>query len=119
MRGWVKAVTLNEDGGFGRMEGFPPTMLFNNLGHIVMGPAGDMYALEYGTNWFTQNMDARLVHISYSSANRVPVAAANADKTVGKTPLAVQFSSDASKDFDGDQLTYAWAFGDGETSSEP
>jgi cytochrome c len=118
MRGWVMAVTLDEKGDYVRMERFLPNMLFNNMVDIVLGPAGDMYVLEYGTNWFTQNMDARLVHITYSSANRVPVAAAAADKTIGKTPLSVKFSADESKDFDGDDLKYEWAFGDGETSEE-
>jgi cytochrome c len=93
-------------------------MLFNNLVDIVLGPSGDLYALEYGTNWFSQNMDARLIHITYSSANRVPLAAISVDKTVGKTPFSVRFSADESKDFDGDDLNYAWTFGDGEKSSE-
>ncbi len=118
MRGWVMAVTLNENGDFVRMERFLPNMLFNNLVDVVMGPAGDMYALEYGTNWFTQNMDARLVHIAYSSANRVPVAAITADKTIGKIPLTVKFDGDESKDFDGDDLKFAWDFGDGEKSEQ-
>ena len=118
MRGWVMAVTLDEKGDFERMERFLPNMLFNNLVDIVFGPSGDMYALEYGTNWFTQNMDARLIHISFSSANRVPLAAITADKTVGTIPLTVQFSAGESKDFDGDDLQYEWTFGDEETSSE-
>ncbi len=118
MRGWVMAVTLDDKGNYVRMEKFLPSMLFNNLIDIVMGPSGDMYALEYGTNWFSQNMDARLIHITYSSANRVPVAVASADHTTGKTPFSVKFNADNSKDFDGDELTYAWTFGDGEKSPE-
>lgn len=118
MRGWVMAVTLNEKGDYVRMERFLPNMLFNNLVDVVFGPAGDIYALEYGTNWFTQNMDARLIHIGYSSANRIPLASITADRTVGKTPFTVKFSADQSKDFDGDDLKYEWAFGDGEKSSE-
>jgi cytochrome c len=118
MRGWVMAVTLNENGDYVRMEKFLPSMLFNNLVDVVFGPAGDIYALEYGTNWFSQNMDARLIHISYSSANRVPVAVVSADKSIGKIPLTVNFNADATNDPDGDELTYAWTFGDGETSVE-
>ncbi len=118
MRGWIMAVTLDENGDYVRMERFLPNMPFNNLVDIVFGPAGDMYALEYGTNWFAQNTDARLIHITYSSANRVPLAVITADKTIGKTPFTVSFSAEESKDFDGDDLTYEWAFGDGETSSE-
>jgi cytochrome c len=118
MRGWIMAVTLDETGNYVRMERFLPNMLLNNLIDVVFGPSGDMYALEYGTNWFSQNMDARLIHITYSSANRVPLAALAVDKTVGKTPFTVQFSADQSKDFDGDDLKYDWIFGDGEKSSE-
>jgi cytochrome c len=117
MRGWVMAVTLDDKGNYVRMERFLPNMLFNNLVDVVFGPSGDMYALEYGTNWFTQNMDARLIHITYTSANRIPTAAIAADKTVGKTPFTVKFNSDQSKDFDGDKLSYEWTFGD-EKSTE-
>lgn len=112
MRGWVMAVTLNENGDFVRMERFLPNMLFNNLVDIAISPAGDFYALEYGTNWFTQNMDARLIHITYSSANRVPAAVAEADKTIGRTPLTVQFTGERSKDYDRDDLTFEWKFAD-------
>jgi cytochrome c len=118
MRGWVMSVTLDEDGNYVRMERFLPNMLFNNMVDVVFGPDGDMYALEYGTNWFTQNMDARLIHISYTSGNRAPLAVINADKTVGKTPFSIKLSADESKDFDGDELKYEWTFGDGEKSLE-
>lgn len=118
MRGWVMAVTLDDKGDLVRMERFLPNMLFNNLVDMVFGPAGDIYALEYGTNWFTQNMDARLIHITYSSANRVPLASFSADKTIGKTPFTVAFNGEESKDYDGDELTYEWDFGDGEKSTE-
>jgi cytochrome c len=118
MRGWVMAVTLNENGDYERMERFLPNMLFNNLVDMVFSPTGDIYALEYGTNWFSQNMDARLVHLTYSSANRVPLAIIKAEKTVGNTPFTITFSADESKDFDGDDLKYEWTFGEEGKSSE-
>jgi cytochrome c len=118
MRGWIMSITLDENGNYVRMERFLPNMPFNNLVDVVFGPSGDMYGLEYGTNWFAQNADARLIHITYSAGNRVPFAAINADHTIGKTPLTVRFNADESKDFDGDELQYAWTFGDGEKSSE-
>ncbi len=118
MRGWVMAITLDDNGDYVRMERFLPNMLFNNLIDLIISPAGDFYALEYGTNWFTQNMDARLIHINYSAGNRVPLAAIDADKLIGTTPFTVSFSGEASKDFDGDQLTYEWSFGDGGQSTE-
>lgn len=119
MRGWVMSVTLDDNGDYVRMERFLPNMLFNNLIDMVFGPAGDIYALEYGTNWFSQNMDARLVHITYSAGNRVPVALAKADNTIGKTPFTIQFHGDQSRDFDGDDLTYLWTFGADGKSTEP
>lgn len=119
MRGWIMAVTLDEEGNYVRMERFLPSTPFNNIIDIVMGPAGDMYALEYGTNWFSQNADARLIHIAYSAGNRRPMAEGSADHLVGRLPLTVQFNSDASKDPDGDELTYRWDFGDGEISEVP
>jgi cytochrome c len=118
MRGWVMAVTLDEEGDYVRMERFLPNMLFNNMVDVVFGPKGDIYALEYGTNWFTQNMDARLIHVTYTAGNRPPVAQITTDKTVGKTPFSVKLNADESKDFDGDELTYAWDFGNGAKSTE-
>jgi glucose/arabinose dehydrogenase len=47
------------------------------------------------------------------TANRPPVAVANADTTFGPTPLTVQFDGSASTDPEGFPLTYRWDFGDG------
>ncbi|MEM6344156.1 MAG: ThuA domain-containing protein [Bacteroidota bacterium] len=117
MRGWIMAITMDEKGDLLRMERFLPSMSFNNIVDIVMGPDGDMYLLEYGSNWFAENEDARLVHLEYIAGNRKPVAQIAADKRVGATPLTVQFDASASKDFDGDSLSYVWTLGD-QTSSE-
>lgn len=119
MRGWIMAVTFDENGDMERMERFLPNTKFNNLMDLISGPKGDLYALEYGTNWFTQNMDARLIHLTYSSANRVPVAKVSASQTIGKAPLDIAFQGDGSIDYDGDDLTYSWDFGNSETSSDP
>ncbi|MDW3195349.1 MAG: ThuA domain-containing protein [Cytophagales bacterium] len=118
MRGWIMAVTFDDNGDMERMERFLPNTKFNNLMDLISGPSGDLYALEYGTNWFTQNMDARLIHLAYSSANRVPVAKVSASQTIGKAPLNIQFQGDGSLDFDGDELTYVWDFGNGQFSSD-
>ena len=50
------------------------------------------------------------------SSNNPPIAAATATPSRGTAPLPVRFSSAGSSDPDGDQLTYAWSFGDGATS---
>lgn len=48
-----------------------------------------------------------------------PVAAASATPATGIAPLVVQLLSTGSTDPDGGGLSYAWALGNGETSSNP
>lgn len=117
MRGWIMAVTLDENGDFLRMEPFLPNTKFNNPVDIIFGADGDMWMLEYGTNWFSQNADARLVHLEYVSGNRQPVAQIEADKSIGGVPLTLNYSAKNSVDFDGDKLTYAWSFDSEEVQS--
>ncbi|MCB0669057.1 MAG: ThuA domain-containing protein [Saprospiraceae bacterium] len=120
IRGWMMAVTMNKTGDFVRMERFLPSQKFNNPIDIIMSPEGDMYMLEYGTAWNSQNLDARLVHLKYIRGNRQPVARASSSSIAGANPFTVRFSSEGSIDPDGDDLKYHWSFGDGEsTSSEP
>ncbi|MFY0689232.1 MAG: ThuA domain-containing protein [Cyclobacteriaceae bacterium] len=119
MRGWMIAVTMDEAGNYARMERFMPGTKFNNPTDIIMGPDGDMYMLEYGTAWFRQNEDARLVRIKYIAGNRKPVAKIQTGSPYGKTPFNVEFSSAGSKDFDGDDLTYSWSIAGSEVSTEP
>lgn len=119
MRGWIMAVTMDESGDLVRMDQFLPSFKFNNPIDMLFGPNGDLYILEYGTIWFSQNPDARLVHLKYNSGNRKPIAQITVDKAIGKSPLTVQFKGEASKDFDGDQLSYTWYFDDnGQIGSE-
>lgn len=110
MRGWIMAVTMNEKGDFERMERFLPTMKFNNIIDMVFAKDGSIYLLEYGTRWFVQNADARLVHIEYVAGNRKPVARIVSNKSMGAAPFTVNFDGSNSIDFDGDSLSYAWKF---------
>lgn len=109
MRGWIMAVTQTEDGDLERMERFLPSIEWSNPTDIIFSPQGDMYLLEYGTVWFSQNEDARLVHLKYISGNRPPVAEIQADKTVGAAPLSINFSAENSKDYDGDEISLTWS----------
>lgn len=119
MRGWFMAVTMDEEGNFVRMERFLAGMTFNNPVDMLFGPDGDIFMLEYGTNWFSQNDDARLVHLQYIAGNRVPLAKIGVEKTVGAAPLSLEFDGNQSVDFDGDSLSYAWTFtGDAVQSTE-
>lgn len=118
MRGWMMAVSMDEEGNFVRMEPFLPSMELNNPVDMQFADDGSLYILEYGSRWFTQNPDARLVHIPYIAGNRQPLAKFEADKEVGAAPLTVNFNGASSIDFDGDSLGYEWSFGENLGSSD-
>ena len=118
MRQWIIAVTMEEDGSVKRMEQFLPSLQLDNLIDIVMSPAGDMYMLEYGRIWFNGSPEARLFKIEYTNSNRQPIARIDMDRAIGGAPLTVNFNSNKTIDFDGDDLQYQWYFnGDDEVSS--
>ena len=65
--------------GLGRDVGIPvqsgPDIAHRGrIRDVASGPDGAIYILEYGTNWFAKNSDARLLRIEYSEGNRTPVA---------------------------------------------
>jgi len=111
MRGWIFAVTMDDDGAFSKMTHIVPNMKLYNPIDMVFGPDGALYILEYGTGWFTQNPDASLSRIEFVKGNRAPLAQITADQTIGGLPLTVQFQGRNSIDYDGDPLTYKWDFG--------
>ena len=61
------------------------------------------------------------VSVNVRLPNLPPLVAAAGTPSSGKEPLTVEFSSAGSEDqeVDGSIVTYAWDFGDGETSSSP
>lgn len=107
-RGWIIAVSMDESGNYKSMERVLPG--YHPIEPIDMkfGPNGDLYLLEYGSNWFRKSENSSLVRIEYNGGNRKPQIEISADKTGGKIPLKVQFSSQGSKDLDGDPIKYAW-----------
>jgi cytochrome c len=119
---WIRSkiyfLTLDEQGGLEKIEPFLPDVEFNNPMDMEYGPDGKLYMLEYGTGWFTQNVDARLVRIDYQAGNRDPITRISANKLAGATPLTIQFNSEASEDYDGDPLSYLWEFHKGATSNQ-
>ena len=117
IRGWIKVVTMTEDGSFDKLEPFMPGTKFNALMDMEMGPDGKIYILEYGNGWFSKNPDAGLFRIDYNGGNRAPVVSSlSVDKTSGKNPLTVTFTASAS-DPEKDPLTFIWDLGNGETKT--
>ncbi len=117
IRGWVKAVTMDENGDFSKMEPFMENTKFNALIDMEMGPDGKMYILEYGNGWFSKNEDSGLSRIDFNGGNRAPtIAGVSADKASGKAPLTVNFTADGA-DPEDDALSYVWDLGNGETQT--
>ncbi|QHT67694.1 carbohydrate-binding protein [Rhodocytophaga rosea] len=110
MRGWIQAVTLKDNGDFDHMEPVASHIKMEKPSDMEFGKDGTLYIIEYGTNWFAANDDAKLIKIQYVQGNRAPVVLAKADNNVGAAPLKVKFSSEGTHDLDGDQLSYDWRF---------
>ncbi|NBE84656.1 RICIN domain-containing protein [Micromonospora rubida] len=115
-RGWIKPIHVNADGSPGTIDAFPWTG--KQVIDSAFGPDGAYYVLDYGTGYFNGDANSALYRFDHiGGGNRAPTARAGADRTSGVAPLAVNFSSAGSTDPDGGALTYAWAFGDGTTST--
>jgi cytochrome c len=115
MRGWIFAVSMDENGDYQSMERVLPDMSFSSAIDMDFGPSGDMYVLEYGAAWFRGNDNSKLVKIEYNAGNRKPNVAASSDKTSGALPLTVKFSAEGSNDFDPEdtgKLIYKWKITD-------
>ncbi|MFD1142545.1 ThuA domain-containing protein [Larkinella insperata] len=108
MRGWVMAVTMDQEGNFQSMERFMPSYKFSNPMDMEFAANGDLYMLEYGSGWFTANDDARLIRIEYNGGNRQPQVQVAANKMGGSAPLALKLNAKGTTDADGDALTYSW-----------
>lgn len=108
MRDWIIVVTMNDKGNYSRMERFLPNLKLEHPIDMAFGPNGDLYILEYGQGWFMANPESKLVRIEYNGGNRKPVVVASTSVSAGAIPLNVKFSSDGTKDYDNDQLTYEW-----------
>ncbi|GAB3957574.1 hypothetical protein GCM10028805_50530 [Spirosoma harenae] len=107
-RGWIMAITMDAEGNYKSMERVFPSYHPVEPIDMKFGPDGDMYVLEYGSNWFRKSNNSRLVRIEYNGGNRKPIVQASASKKGGTVPLKLTLLADGSKDFDGDQLKYQW-----------
>jgi cytochrome c len=111
MRGWLMAVTMDNNGNYQSMEQVLPNENFSSAIDMQFSPEGDLYMLEYGSAWFQGNANSALVRIEYNGGNRKPNVEASADKTAGATPFTVNLSSKGTIDYDTydkDALKYEW-----------
>ncbi|WP_332911438.1 PKD domain-containing protein [Algoriphagus boritolerans] len=116
MRGWIFAVTMDENGDFQSMERFLPNETFSSAIDMDFGPDGALYILEYGSAWFRGNANSRLIKIEYNKGNRKPKVNAASDKSAGAIPLTVNFTSEGTNDFDDydeGKLTFEWRITNG------
>ena len=107
-RGWIMSINIDENGNYKSMERFLPSYQPIEPIDIKFGKDGDLYVLEYGSNWFRKSDNAKLVRIEYNAGNRSPIVKATASTSGGSVPFKVNLSSAGTKDFDGDSLTYEW-----------
>jgi cytochrome c len=111
MRGWIMAVTLDENGNYKSMERLFPTENFSSAIDMKFAPDGDLYVLEYGSAWFRGNDNAQIVRIQYNGGNRKPIVKASADHVAAALPMTVKLSSAGTMDYDSydkDALKYEW-----------
>lgn len=107
-RGWIMAITMKANGDYQSMERFLPSYQPIEPIDMKFGPNGDLYVLEYGSNWFRKSENAKLVRIEYNSGNRRPVVQISTNASGGSLPFKVNLSSAGTKDYDGDSLKYNW-----------
>ncbi|UZR96506.1 ThuA domain-containing protein [Chondrinema litorale] len=108
MRGWIMSVTMDEEGNLASMERFMPSYRFSNPMDMEFHENGDLYMLEYGSGWFTQNDDARLIRIEYNGGNRKPQIKMIASQMGGSVPFDLKLSAAGTTDADADELKYTW-----------
>lgn len=117
IRGWIKVVSMDENGDYSKMDPFMEDTKFNALMDMELGPDGKLYGLEYGNGWFSKNADSGLFRIDYNGGNRAPIVHdISVDKTSGTNPLTVTFTAEVS-DPENDKLSYTWDLGNGETKT--
>ncbi|WP_031074147.1 ThuA domain-containing protein [Streptomyces sp. NRRL S-118] len=114
-RRWIKRIEHGADGAVQAINPVPWTG--TQVMDMAFGPDGALYVLDYGTAWFGGDENSGLYRIENATGGRSPVAEASANRTSGKAPLRVAFSSAGTTDADGDTLTYSWDFGDGTAPS--
>ncbi len=105
--GWIKVFSFDDTYQLDSVQAFHNDC--KDIIHLALNPKdGALYYI---------NLAGELRQISYGG-NPAPVAIINSDKNYGSGPLTVQFDASQSYDPNEDPLSFAWDFGNGQTSNE-
>ncbi len=118
MRNFLALARLKADGTLAGVEKWLPEMPVRKPSDLKIGPDGALYLAEYGDAW-TDNRTGQITRIVYRRGNRAPVAEVASRGTSGGLPLEASFDATASRDADGDALSWRWDFGGGKTATGP
>ncbi|WP_222720559.1 PQQ-dependent sugar dehydrogenase [Actinomadura sp. HBU206391] len=117
-RRWIKHAAVDSDGSAGAVANFPWPLNYKIM-DLEFGADGALYVLTYAEQYFSSDDHAGVFRIEHiGTTGRRPEVSVSANRTSGKRPLTVRFSSTAS-DPEGTAITYNWDFGDGTTSTKP
>ena len=108
-QGWIQTIALDEQNR---------VVSVGDFASGAEGPVDISADPTTGDLFFVSILRNKIWRIRHGVAGNPPVAIAMAGITSGAAPLAVQFSSDGSRDPEGSSLSYAWHLGDGAVSTE-
>ena len=109
----VLVATLDDHNQLEAIEPLLDTLTLVQPVKLKFAPDGSLYVLEHGPVGYLSHQNARLRHITYSQSNRAPIAKIDADVRSGAVPLSVNFSAQATFDYDpSDSLKFEWVFPD-------
>ena len=114
VRDWIMAVTMDENNNLKTIEPFMENTKFQAISDLEAGPDGQLYMVEYGKGWYSQNPGAALSVLTYNSGNRPPSVKLLIEQDAGELPLKIKASASGTFDPDGDKLKYVWDLGNGE-----
>ncbi|UJL45762.1 PQQ-dependent sugar dehydrogenase [Virgibacillus sp. NKC19-16] len=117
-REWLKAVELDEEYNVVDVQDIVPQGELNLPTSSVYGPDGSLYITEFGDDWWESNDNAGIRKIYYGEEIQYPVAQGEISEEDGHAPLEVEFDASNSYDPDGQEITFEWEFGDGNTSND-
>jgi glucose/arabinose dehydrogenase len=125
---WLKRLTFDPTGtvvtgvfNLQPLDGSPDSTTIGDPVQLHQGPDGALYYLDLSFDEHASTFnDGTLHRIRFvGTTNQPPDVVASATPLQGQPPLNVDFSSAGTQDPDGDQMTFAWSFGDGSSSTAP